>query len=97
MPKKTKHEKILAKERRLKLLQKLYSSETSAQTVHVKKQSISLSHATVTKSLSQEREDDLKARRYFLSDFKRSLAFITFVIALEIAVYFGTINNYLKF
>ncbi len=98
MPKKTKREKILAKERhRLRLLQELqlqqipHSRESSSikQTIPEKTQ--------VAQSPMPETGEEKSFRQYFLEDFKKSLLLIGFVIALEIAVYFGTINNYFKF
>ena len=87
MPKKTRREKVLAKERRLKLLQKnqVYISEPTPV-----KQIAQTESPTADKTPRPSPTQD-KVRTYFMVDFKKSLFFISIIIALEIAVYFGTI------
>lgn len=94
MPKKTRREKVLAKERRLKVLQKTQ--------MHVSENSIPAHErmtveSKVAEKVSPSYKVDDRTRTYFISDFKRSLFYISIIIALEIVVYFGTINNYFKF
>ncbi len=87
MPKRTRREKVLAKERRLKLLQE---SQTYVSESAPVKQITQTEIKTVDKTSHPSTAGD-KVRTYFISDFKRSLFFISIIIALEIAVYFGTI------
>ena len=87
MPKRTRREKVLAKERRLKLLQetRVYVSESTP----IKQ--IAVVETKKVDETSRSSTSDDKVHTYFISDFKRSLFFISIIIALEIAVYFGTI------
>ncbi len=100
MPKKTKREKRLAQEhKRTQLLQKFTLQEPVFQPVQIeakKTENISLEpkQKYVKSPLTQE---ERMISNFFISDFRKSIMLITFIIALEIAVYFGTINNYFKF
>jgi len=80
MPKKTRRQKVLSKERRIKFLLK----QTPQQDEILKEKVVGTTKIDpVTSDVS-----------YFTSDLKRSLFFIAIVITLEIIVYFGTINRY---
>jgi hypothetical protein len=86
MAKKTRKEKIIAQYRRkLQLLEIKPNIKISPSTIEepVKKtlevfQPIDLS------------ENDLVVKKYFISDFKKSLIIIVTIIALEIGLYFAT-------
>lgn len=86
MAKKTRKEKIIAQyRRRLQLLETKPDNKISptivdkpAETKQVISQSIDLS------------EDDQRTKKYFISDFKKSLIIIVTIIALEIGLYFAT-------
>lgn len=79
MPKKTRRQKALSKERRIKFLLK----QTPQQNEIPKEKVVEVVKIDlVTSDVS-----------YFASDLKRSLAYIAIVITLEIVVYFGTINR----
>lgn len=87
MAKKTRKEKIIAQYRRkLQLLETRSDNKISppvvdepVKTKHVISQPINLS------------EDDQATKKYFISDFKKSLIIIVTVIALEISLYFVTL------
>ncbi len=96
MPKKTKQEKILARERRFKLLRELQVVEVTPSRIEKNIQKPQPPQDS-TAPIGIEREEDKSARQYFVSDFKKSLMYVGVIIALEIAVYFGTISNYFKF
>ncbi len=93
MPKKTRRAKILAKERRLRLLQNTPSPALTQ--VKTKQEEPEANRSLPTPTAPNSVYDE--TRGYFISDFKKSLLYIGIVIALEIVVYFGTINNYFKF
>ncbi|MBI2051453.1 hypothetical protein HYT33_01695 [Candidatus Roizmanbacteria bacterium] len=82
MPKKTRKQKIVSGERR-KLL--LLSQMETVEIPRPSRQEVPSKHPP---------EEDLKLKNYFLLDLKKSVVFILIVVALEIAVYYGTINNY---
>ena len=86
MAKKTRKEKIIAQyRRRLQLLETISVNKISPpvidepiETKQVISQPIDLS------------EDDQMTKKYFISDFKKSLIIIVTVITLEIGLYFAT-------
>ncbi len=96
MPKRTKREKIISDYRkRLKLLHdnKIIIQRSSPL--------VPLSQSTELnrdekKPKVIEIENDFQTAVYFKKDFKKSLILIAAVIALEISLYFASINNYLK-
>lgn len=88
MPKKTRRDKIVAQERkRLKLLAQVSISEITP----VREPLPKIAKTTVVESLSQE---DISVKNYFFGDLKKSFLLIGCIIALEIVIYFVTINNY---
>lgn len=100
MPKKTKREKRLAQEhKRTQLLQKFTLQEPAPQPVQkAEKKAQNDSPEVRQKYLKSPLTQEEKAMRgFFISDFRKSIIYISLIIALEIAVYFGTINNYFKF
>lgn len=89
MPKKTRAQKILSQLRkRQKLLQQ--------STPRIEQQKI-----VIQKSPSQEKKtvptisntENQQLKQHFLSDLRRSFTFISIIIALEIVIYFASINN----
>lgn len=102
MPKKTKQEKIIAEYRKkLKLLQQ---NSTNLPKIEIepinqkidKKVSISVLPKTPT-SIDQKSYLELQAAKSnFVADFKKSLLLIGAIIALELFLYFATINHYFK-
>lgn len=87
MPKKTKREKIVSQYRkRIKLLELMREAETDQEP------------EKITAQVESGRPDnDLLLKKHFISDLLKSLSFIFAIIALEIAIYFGTINKYFQF
>ncbi|OGK18685.1 hypothetical protein A3G67_02335 [Candidatus Roizmanbacteria bacterium RIFCSPLOWO2_12_FULL_40_12] len=97
MPKKTKHEKNLARERkRLRLLQNLQQPETVAVREQINVEKAPAIEPLASRDTKPNSEEKVLLQ-HFKRDFKKSLVLIVSIIALEIAVYFGTINNYFKF
>ncbi len=99
MPKRTKQEKIMAQYRkRLKLIQQLQEPDRKMEVRNVKQDYEDESEKTLqTSHITPPASNFQSHTSYFVNDLKRSLIFIVSIIALEIAVYFGTINNYFKF
>ena len=102
MPKKTKQEKIIAQYRkRLKLLEQLQGTNKKLEVrdkkpdddIRSKKDKIPSPNSAIQLPTSNLTPP---LREYFIHDLKKSLIFILAIIALEIAVYFGTISNYFK-
>jgi hypothetical protein len=92
MSKKTKRQKVIAAYRnKLRLLQKDQQSEiVTQQEKPLEKQTLNdLPKPNVSADL-------MLYRTYFLNDFRKSILFIGIILALEIVLYYGTINNYLK-
>jgi len=100
MPKKTRKEKALSEQRRkLKLLEQL-SQPLSTVASSIDKTDKASPKELKTDSSELEftlSEAEMLSKKYFLKDLKKSLLLIGLVIALEIIVYFGTINNYFNF
>lgn len=91
MPKKTKKEKIIAEYRnKLRILH-------SAQSTIPEKIPYSALPERSDKEHYVLSEQDKTTAAFFMADFKKSLFLILGIIALEIILYFATINNYLKF
>jgi len=102
MPKKTKQEKIIAEYRKkLKLLQ-----QNSISLPQIEKKPITQkidNHVLTPKphetliSTDQKTYSELQvAKTNFVADFKKSLLLTVAIIALEIFLYFATINHYFK-
>jgi len=88
MAKKTRKEKIIAQYRR-----KLQLLETKTEP------SVKIASPVIdkpvknTQEISQvmgQSENDLITKKYFVSDFKKSLVIIVTIVALEIGLYFAT-------
>lgn len=91
MPKKTKREKIISQYRkRLKLLELLQETPKQIPTDQEPEK-------IVVEIESARPDNDLQLRKFFVSDLKKSLSFVAAIIALEIIIYFGTINKYFSF
>lgn len=82
MPKKTRREKQTAHERRLQHLLRFKERPTTI---------------VVTEQKSSTKQVDASISPYFKSEFRKSLLLIGIIIALEIILYYGTINNYFSF
>ena len=91
MPKKTKKEKIIAIYRNK--LRILHSTQPTIPEKVLQK--------AVPERSNEEHfilsEQDKTTAAFFIADFKKSMFLILGIIALEIILYFATINNYLKF
>ncbi len=98
MPKKTREEKIHSQQRKEETLLKMFVSPTLPKE---REQPETEQKITITPSVPKEvRSDDSEEHHlhmYFLKDLRKSLFLIAGIIALEIAVYFGTINHYFTF
>lgn len=87
MPKKTRKEKILSAERKkTRLLQQISQPITPV---------VISSSPKIQKPVLDETETGMKT--FFIKDLKKSLLLVGLIIALEIIIYFGTINNYFRF
>ena len=88
MAKKTRKEKIIAQYRRkLQLLETRPDYKIST-TVPVVDKPVEIKQ--VVFQPADLSEDDKTIKKYFISDFKKSLIIIVTVIALEIGIYFAT-------
>ena len=96
MPKKTKRAKRLAQEHKKALLLQKFTIEEPVLRPQ-KSESAPVQIRKTTPVISLSSQGDVDMRSFFVSDFLKSLVLIVGIIALEIAVYFGTINNYFKF
>jgi hypothetical protein len=86
MSKKTRQQKIIAEYRRkMKMMQN--TSITPPITVTPKIKPVEIHHG---------KEEDTVIRDYFLSDVRKSLILIAFIIALEIGLYFVNISGNLE-
>jgi len=89
MPKKTRQEKIIAQYRqKIKLLQNnpklvkpIFQENITVQEDEKKEK---------PQVIEKETEQDIETKKYFISDFKKSLFVISLIIALEIGLYFAT-------
>lgn len=98
MPKKTRKEKVIAAYRKkLRLLEQMGQPTTpevitySAKSAPIEEPS---SLEIEEKSTIDKEETALKT--FFIKDLRKSLLLVGLIIALEIIIYFGTINNYFK-
>ena len=89
MAKKTRKEKIIAQYRRKLQLLETRSENIISPPVVANKQHIEAKQI-MSSSVSLSDEDQV-TKKYFISDFKKSLIIIVLVIALEIGLYFVTI------
>ena len=91
MPKKTKKQKILSQKRREAfLLQQITKIDAPVQAVKIEREK-NIRAGDVIEIPSHQ---DKGIKEYFISDFKKSVFIISLIIALEIVLYFGTINRY---
>ena len=100
MPKKTKREKRLAQEhKRTQLLQKFTLQETVVVPAAEEEKRVEIPTSVLAPKLAKSplTQEETLMSKFFISDFRKSIMLIGIIIALEIAVYFGTINNYFKF
>ena len=86
MAKKTRREKIIAQYRR-KLQMLEINSGNNVSSV-IKEQPVEIKQV-ISKPINLSEEDSI-TKKYFISDFKKSLIIIVTVIALEIGLYFAT-------
>ncbi len=105
MPKKTRQQKVIsAYRRKLKLLEQLNQTPLSRATKEIKVESTG--EKIISKTPQQKKieivdqlpvtEKDLSLKIFFKQDLRKSLILIGLIIALEIIIYFGTINNYFR-
>lgn len=90
MAKKTRKEKIIAEyRRRIQLLETRQDDKISPPVIDkpIKIEQVITPQPSQPIELSQ---DDQRTKKYFISDFKKSLIIIVTVIALEIGLYFAT-------
>jgi len=91
MPKKTRKQKIISEKRREEfLLHQLTKTNTPVSTVKIEEKDKKEIQSYEKIASSQ----DKGIREYFISDFRKSIFIISLIIALEIVMYFGTINRY---
>lgn len=92
MSKKTKRQKVIAAYRnKLRLLQKDQQSQIITQR----------EKPLEKKAVNTVQKPNIAAelmfyRTYFIQDFRKSILLIGIILTLEIALYYGTINNYLR-
>ncbi len=98
MPKKTRQEKVLAAYRKkLRLLEQMNQPLTpevvssSAKNAAIEKPSF----VKIEEKPTIDREETL-LKTFFIKDLRKSLLLVGLIIALEIIIYFGTINHYFK-
>jgi len=101
MPKKTRKEKVDAAQKRrqehlLRLLgQSQGQSYRALQRDHPQVNPTISSSALPDGPTTASDQQDLALAGYFVSDLRKSAAVILFIIALEIALYYGTMYSYL--
>lgn len=88
MPKKTRKKKILAQQRKVSL------NITSINKPI--RENITSQNSPEVHKISTPSKADTLSQMYFVEDLKKSLRLIGIIIALEIMIYFGTMNNYLS-
>lgn len=91
MPKKTKKQKIIAQYRKKIKLLETKADLSPAVKIPNKKQPKEQETIKTTGA-----DDSGKIADFFIRDLKKSLFLSFAIIALEIILYFATINNYLK-
>lgn len=95
MPKRTRQDKEEAAARRkMKLLQGLVIHSQAPQT-HTKAVTPKVAKTSPDTEIVLDEHRNL--RSYFKADLLKSLFLIALIIALEIVIYFASINKYLKF
>lgn len=101
---KTKKQKLATQLRKRIRLEQIYQSvaQPSSSSTFIK--SVKNAHnsqaeesptSTIDRSY-QSSPQETKAISYFYTDFRKSILFVTAIIALEIALYFVNIKNYLR-
>lgn len=98
---KTKKQKLASQLRKRIQLEQIYQSvaQPSSSSTFIKdmKNSETVQSPTSIVDMSyQSSPQETKVISYFYSDFKKSMFFVSAIIALEIALYFVNIKNYLK-
>ncbi len=91
MPKKTKKQKIIAQYR--KKIKFLETKTELSPAVKIPNKKQPKEQETIKTTTA---DDSGKTADFFIQDFKKSLFLSFAIIALEIILYFATINNYLK-
>ena len=91
MTKKTKKQKILSQKRKEAfLLHQAYKSQEFIKEV----KNINDAKPLFNSNKESLSDQDFNIRNFFIHDFKKSIFIIALIIALEIVLYFGTINKY---
>ncbi len=102
MPKKTRREKVIAAYRKkLKLLKQMDKPATPQLDASFAKGEPVEEPTSAPSPLKIEEkyptsQEDTTLKTYFIKDLRKSLLLIAFIIALEIIIYFGTINHYFR-
>ena len=92
MPKKTREEKIIAQYRKkIKLIETESYRPPEKNNTKIQETVPSLQKPAVTENIT---EKDITLKKYFLSDFTKSLFLIGFIISLEFVFYFVRIKGY---
>jgi hypothetical protein len=108
MPKKTREQKMAASKRRQLIVSIQEKPHTPITQTH--SASESTTHPEIISDTSERAlrrpnlvagheltVKELAAKKYFISDFKKSIMVIALIVALEIIMYFGTMNKYFSF
>lgn len=96
MPRKTRKEKkVAAQHNKLRFLSDTKQSITISlpDSTDIKKSSPPSFLKESNKPNTQLAQEELHMRTFFLTDFRKSMVFITAIIALEICLYFASINH----
>lgn len=101
MPKKTRKEKVIAAYRKkLRLLEQMEKPSTPEVVTSFAKgepiEPIEDASPVRIEEKSTVNKEETALKTFFIKDLKKSLLLIGLIIALEIIIYFGTINNYFK-
>lgn len=101
MPKKTRKEKVIAAYRKkIKLLEQMEKPSTPGVTTSFAKSEpigpIEDAPPIIIEEKPIINKEETALKTFFIKDLKKSLLLIGLIIALEIIIYFGTINNYFK-
>jgi hypothetical protein len=96
MPKRTREDKILAQQRKI---QKLLATLETPQPLSRPRATTKIKQPQITNIDRQEapKMETDSEKVNFVRDFKKSLLLILGIIALEIVIYFASINNVLRF
>lgn len=108
MPKKTREQKMATSKRRQLIVS--YEEKPTLQTAHTHAHADTEARGEVKISNAERparrpnlvaghelTDKELAAKKFFIHDFKKSIMVIALIVALEIIMYFGTMNKYFSF